>query len=175
MELPFGIREFFDNFLIYHYIFAVLIFLISLTLLSLGIFFRKKHFLAAFFYLFSFISVAFAPFVGFYYIEEYLRGSSLKNLEVTRLVYTPAIVLTAEIKNNGAATLKKTNLLFSVVKKNNNSILQAINIFKPARTQKITIKHSLKAGQSESIRVVLDISKIQNPNSYSLYYRIKSF
>lgn len=175
MELPFGIKEFFHNFLIYHYIFFGVLFLASLFMLLLGVMFRRKLFISLLFYLAAFFGFTVAPFVGLYYIEEYLRGSSLENIKVVRLVYTPAIVVTADLKNSGKSTIKKTNLVFSLVKKDNNGILEFVNIFKPAKVQKVELKYALTPGNSRDIRVVLDTTNIANPSAYTIYYQIKSF
>ncbi|HOI83514.1 MAG TPA: DUF2393 family protein [Campylobacterales bacterium] len=175
MEFPFGIREFFHSFLIYHYIFLATLFLATLFVLTLGIMLRKVPIVSILFYIVSFLGVTVAPFAGVYYIEEYLRGSSLDNIKVARLVYTPAIVITADLKNTGKSAIKKTNLVFSLVKKDNNGILEFVNIFKPARVQKVDFKYQLTPGNSRDIRVVLDTAGIANPSSYAIYYQIKSF
>lgn len=175
MELPFGVREFFHSFLIYHYIFLATLFFTTLFILMLGIMLRKIPIVSILFYIISFLGVTVAPFVGVYYIEEYLRGSSLENIKVARLVYTPAIVVTADLKNVGKTTIKKTNLVFNLVKKDNNGILEFINVFKPSRVQKIEFKYPLTPGNSRDIRVVIDTSGMTNPSSYAVYYQIKSF
>lgn len=175
MELPFEVREFFHNFLIYHYLFFGFLFLFSILLLVLGIVFRRRSILSFLFYFSSFISIFFAPFIGAFYLEEYLRGITLQNIKVSRLVYTKAIVVSAKMKNNGRAPLHTTHLLFSLVKKDNNSIREFINILKPIKTEKITIQEPVKQGETIDIRAVLDISQIEDPNSYAIYYKAKSF
>ncbi len=175
MELPFEIREFFHNFLIYHYLFFGFLFLFSILLLLLGIVFRKKSTLSFLFYFTSFTSLFFAPFVGAFYLEEYLRGAALQNVKVSRLVYTQAIVVTAKLHNKGRTPLNTTHLLFSIVKKDNNSIREFINVLRPEKTEKITMQNSVAPGESIDVRAVLDISQIKEPNTYTIYYKLKSF
>ncbi len=175
MQFAFGVKEFFHNFLIYHYLFFGVLFFVAILTLVLGIALRKRLLAALFFYTSSFLAIFIAPFVGSYYLEEYIRGSSLQNIKISRLVYTPAIVVSAEVKNNGIIPIKETYLLFSMVKKNNNSILEFINMLKPAKTQKIHLKYPLSPNNTKEVRVVIDVSNIQLPASYAVYYQIKSF
>lgn len=175
MELPFGIREFFHSFLIYHYLFLGTLFFAILLTIVLGVMLRKIPIVSFLFYFISFLGVSVAPFAGLYFVEEYLRGSALERINVARLVYTPAIVITADLTNNGNSQIKKTNLLFSFVKKNDNSILEFVNMLKPAKVQKIELKYQLASGNSKDVRVVLDTSNLPNPSSYAIYYQIKSF
>lgn len=175
MEVPFEIREFFHNFLIYHYLFFGFLFLFSILLLVLGVVFRKKSKLSFLFYFSSFLSLFFAPFVGSFYLEEYLRGVTLQNMKVSRLVYTEAIVVSAKLHNKGRVPLNTTHLLFSVVKKDNNSIREFVNVLRPVKTDKITMQEIVAPGESIDIRAVLDISQIKEPNRYAIYYKLKSF
>jgi len=175
VDFAFGVKDFFHNFLIYHYLFFGVLFFASIFMLILGVILRKRVLFAVFFYIGSFTSLFIAPFVGSYYLEEYIRGSSLQNIKIARLVYTPAIIVSGELKNNGKIATKGTYLLFSMVKKDNNSILEFINIFKPVKTQKVYLKYQLAPNETKEIRVVLDISKITIPTSYAVYYQIKSF
>lgn len=175
MQFAFGVKDFFHNFLIYHYLFFGILFFVAILTLILGVILRRKHLFAAFFYTISFLSLFIAPFVGSYYLEEYTRGSSLENIKVSRLVYTKAIVVSAELKNNGKTAIRETHLLFSMVKKNNNSILEFINIYKPVKIQKIYLKYPLTPNETRDIRVVLDVSTIAVPASCAVYYQIKSF
>jgi len=175
VQFAFEAVDFFHNFLIYHYLFFGVLFFVAVLTLVLGVILRRKHLLAAFFYIISFSTLFIAPFVGSYYLEEYIRSSSLQNIKISRLVYTKAIVVSAELKNNGVIPIKKTHLLLSMIKKDNNSILEFINLFKPAKTQKIYLQYPLAPNETREIRVVLDISKIALPTSYAVYYQIKSF
>lgn len=175
MQLAFGVKDFLHNLLIYHYIFYALLFVFAFLMLLLGIYLRRKTTIALFFYIGSFLALFCAPFVGSYYIEEYLRSSSLQSIKVTRLVYSKTIVVTANLVNMGVAPIKETNLLFLLVKKDKNSILERLNTFKPVVTNKIKLKEPLKPNENREIRVVLDITKVATPSLYTLYYQIKSF
>jgi hypothetical protein len=175
VELPFGIREFFHSFLIYHYLFFGILFLVAIFLLSLGVMLRKRLIFALFFYLLSFLSLSAGPVVGSYYLEEYLRKASLQNIKITRLVYTKAIIFTAELKNEGRIPFKKTNIVISIVKKDNNSILQFFNMFSPAQVCKTELRIPIESGNICDIRIVVDITKINAPLDYAVYYQVKSF
>lgn len=174
MVLPFGLKEFFYSFFIYHYLFLGVLFFVAVLLLILGIVLRRKLIFALFFYLLSFLSFTVAPIAGIYYLEEYFRKTSIDNIKVARLVYTKAIVITADIKNDGKIPIKKTSVVISLVKKNNNSILEFINIFSPVKTDKIEFKMPLTPSDTKDIRIVIDTTKIANPSAYAIYYQIKS-
>jgi hypothetical protein len=173
--LPFGLKEFFHNFFIYHYLFLGVLFFVAVLLLILGVILRRRLIFALFFYLLSFLTFTAGPIVGLYYLEEYLRKTSLENVKVARLVYTKAIVITADIRNEGKIPLKKTSIVISLVKKNNNSILEFINIFSPIKADKIELKMPLVPSEARDVRMVVDITKITNPAAYAVYYQIKSF
>lgn len=175
MELAFGIKDFFHSFLIYHYLFFIILFLAALFLLFMGITLRKRLFFALIFYIASFLAITAAPIAGSYYLEEYLRKSSLENVKVSRLVYTKAIVITANLTNKGKIPIKKSHIVFSMVKKNDNSILEFFNTFSPAASQKIVLQIPIKPGESSEVRFVFDISKVAAPTSYDVHYTIKSF
>lgn len=175
MELAFGIKDFFHSLLIYHYLFFIILFLAALFLLFMGIALRKKPLFAFIFYVASFLTITVAPVAGFYYLEEYLRKTSLENIKVLRLVYTKAIVITANLTNKGKIPIKKSYIMLSMVKKNDNSILEFFNTFSPAASQKILLQIPIKPGESSEVRFVFDISKVVSPESYDVRYVIKSF
>ena len=175
MELPFGLREFFHSFLIYHYLFFGILFVVAIFLLFLGVILRKKLIFALFFYTLSFLSVFVAPIVGSFYLEEYLRKSSLQNIKITRLVYTKAIVFTAELKNDGKIPLKNTHIVISMVKKDNNSILQFFNLFTPSNVLKTELKMPIEPSGARDVRIVIDTTKINVPTECAIYYQLKSF
>jgi hypothetical protein len=175
MDFPFGTHEFFYHLSMYHYLFFGVMFVIAICFLILGVIYRKSPMAALLFYTLSFVGLFAGPFVGAYYIEEYLRSSSLQNIDVLRLTYTKAIVVNADIKNNGKAKLKDSYVSFCMVKKNKNSILEFINSIKAAHVQKYTFNLPIDKGASEHIRVVVDTSKLAVPTDYALYYQIKSF
>jgi hypothetical protein len=175
MDFPFGIHEFLNNLTVYHYIFFALGFIASILLFLLGIVFRKRHGAALFFYLLSFIGLLVAPIIGAYYTEEYLRASSLKNIDILRLTFTKAIVLNADIQNDGNSNIGTTYISLQMVKKDKNSILQFINTLKPAYTQKYVYKLPMQKGESAHIRAVIDTTKLPNPSNYFIFYQIKSF
>lgn len=175
MVLAFDIKDFFHNFLIYHYLFFIILFLVALFLLFMGIALRRKLFLAFIFYITSFLTITVAPVTGSYYLEEYLRKTSLENIKVSRLVYTKAIVITANLTNKGKIPIKKSYIVLSMVKKNNNSILEFFNTFSPAASQKIFLQIPIKPGENSEVRFVFDISKVNAPALYDVYYVVKSF
>lgn len=175
MELPFSVKEFFNNFLIYHYLFFGFLFLFAILLLVLGIVFRRKSFLAFLFYFSSFASAFIGPFAGSYYLEEYLRATSLEEVKVTRLTYTKAIVLSAKLKNNGRTLVNTSYISLSLVKKDDNSIKEFINILRPEKIEKKIISVPLAGKEHTDIRIVLDISDVKEPQKFSLFYQLKSF
>ena len=175
MELAFGAKEFFDNFLIYHYLFFGFLFLFGILLLVLGIVAKRSSFFSFLFYFGSFTSLFVGPFVGSYYLEEYLRGTKLEDVKVARLSYTKAIVLTAKMTNIGRAPISKSYVLTTLVKRDPNSIKEFINILRPAKVHKVSLDAPLKGKESMDIRVVMDISDVKNPSTFDLYYQIKSF
>lgn len=175
MDFPFGLREFLHNLTMYHYLFFALSFIASICFLILGIVYRKSHAAAMFFYTLSFLGLIVAPVVGAYYIEDYLRASSLKNIDVLRLTYTKAIVVNADIKNDGKTKIKTTYVSLCMVKKNKNSILEFLNSIKAAHAQKYSYQIPMEKGESKHIRAVIDTTKLQNPSDYWVFYQIKSF
>lgn len=175
MDFPFGLREFLNSLTMYHYLFFGLSFIASICFLILGIVYRKSHAAAMFLYTLSFLGLIVAPVAGAYYIEDYLRASSLQNIDVLRLTYTKAIVVNADIKNDGKSKIKTTYISLCMVKKNKNSILEFINSIKAAHVQKYTYKIPMEKGESQHIRAVIDTTKLPNPTDYSVFYQIKSF
>ena len=99
MEFAFDLKEFFRSLLIYHYVFFGVASFLTIAMMILGVILRRHLWAALLCFGLSFFGFSIGVPVGGYFLESYLRPSSLQNVTVHRLEFSKAIVFTADIKN----------------------------------------------------------------------------
>ena len=175
MEFAFDLKEFFRSLLIYHYVFFGVASFLSIALMILGVILRRHLWAALLCFGLSFFGFSIGVPVGGYFLESYLRPSSLQNATVHRLEFSKAIVFTADIKNDGGLKSHKQFLVLKLVKKEDNSILQYAHLLTPELTKKSHYLQEIAPSDTKNIRVVLDVGKVKNLSNYVVFYEIKTF
>ena len=175
MEFAFDLKEFFRSLLIYHYVFFGVASFLTIAMMILGVILRRHLWAALLCFGLSFFGFSIGVPVGGYFLESYLRPSSLQNVTVHRLEFSKAIVFTADIKNEGGIKSDKQYLVLKLVKKEENSILQYVHLLNPIISKKSHFLQEIAPSESKSVRIVLDVNKVKNLSDYVVFYEIKTF
>ena len=175
MEFAFDLKEFFRSLLIYHYVFFGVASFLTIAMMILGVILRRHLWAALLCFGLSFFGFSIGVPVGGYFLESYLRPSSLQNVTVHRLEFSKAIVFTADIKNDGGLKSHKQYLVLKLVKKEENSILQYVHLLNPVISKKSHFLQEIAPSESKSVRIVLDVNKVKNLSDYVVFYEIKTF
>ncbi|MCD6189943.1 MAG: DUF2393 domain-containing protein [Sulfurimonas sp.] len=159
------ITAFINELVIYDYILFGSIFALFLLFIILAIVLRKKVGLSIFLIIFSFVTLALGPTLGYIKMHEYLYKNSCKLVSQKRLSFTPAIVVNGTITNESRLDFKSCKITASVYKSSKNIIKKYLYPLKPLKNMSIVQENILK-GETQEFKIIVE------PFTYSKDYNI---
>lgn len=142
------------NHLVFAVAFFVLVFFIILAIIT-----RKKAFLFSFFSFFSIFLLFFAPFIGYFFTEIYLKKRTVTTLETSQLAFVNKVVIKANLENNSNKTLKECEVFTFAIEKNDNLVKKIKNMAIPKHYTKTPLNRNIKPNKNEEFYITLnDIS-----------------
>ncbi|MDN5377346.1 MAG: hypothetical protein PWQ42_642 [Sulfurospirillum sp.] len=139
----------------YDYIaFAWLVLTFFIALL-LSIILTKKSALAAVItFLFSLILISVGPFILKKYLDDFLRPSKTQIISYKKLHFSDVLVIQGEVTNISKHPFEFCSLSASVFKTSQNSLKQTIYKLKPLRKKSILLQKHLQVGDLENFEIV---------------------
>jgi len=174
-DIAFPIREIVNYLNFYHYGAAALILLIVLLLFTLAIILRKKILVSALLFLLSFMLPVPAMVGAYMFIEDANRRLDVSEFEVRRLNFVKGFVVKGTMQNNGQSTVRKEYLKVKLVRKDSFWPLEIINYYRPVQEDIFIETKTLNPKDSDKFDILVDTSKLKNPNSVRVYLLYKAF
>ena len=165
MAIKEKITAFINELVTYDYILFGSIFALFLLFIILAIVLRKKVGLSIFLIIFSFVTLALGPTLGYIKMHEYLYKNSCKLVSQKRLSFTPAIVVNGTITNESRLDFKSCKITASVYKSSKNIIKKYLYPLKPLKNMSILQENILK-GETQEFKIIVE------PFTYSKDYNI---
>ena len=165
MAIKEKITAFINELVTYDYILFGSIFALFLLFIILAIVLRKKVGLSIFLIIFSFVTLALGPTLGYIKMHEYLYKNSCELVSQKRLSFTPAIVVNGTITNESRLDFKSCKITASVYKSSKNIIKKYLYPLKPLKNMSILQENILK-GETQEFKIIVE------PFTYSKDYNI---
>jgi len=149
------ITAFINDLIKYDYILFGSVFFLFILMLILALVLRKKSGLSAFLALLSFAILFVGPTLGYIKMHEFLFPHTIKILSQKKLNFTPAIVVTGEVKNEAKKDFKICKITASVLRQSKNKIKTYIYQYKPLKKMSI-IEENIQKGETRSFKIIIE-------------------
>ena len=165
------INDFLHHLVVYDYILFGVAFALFILLIILAIVLRHKPTLAAFTILLAFLNLLLSPTLGFIELHKYLYATKVDVMEIKRLQFTPAIVVTGSFENISKMTFSTCKVKASAYKVAPDGVLLAslknsLYPLKPLKKETIVIKESIAPKMIHRFKLIIE------PFTYAKDYNV---
>jgi hypothetical protein len=131
------------------------IFIVTLLMLVVLLIVGRRYLFAIFLFLISIIVIVVAPFGIKYLMQHAIRKTDVKIESVTKLNFTPSIVIVGSLKNIGKIDFKKCYIRAYLYKSDSDKYKNMLNRLKPLKIETIVLEKDIKKGDIEDFKMVI--------------------
>lgn len=146
-----------SHFTMYDYMAYAWLILLFFVFILLSIFLAKKKLLISILmFMISLAILFFGPFVLKHYLDIFLRPTEIKNIQMKKLNFTDALIVTGEIKNISKMSFSLCGVNVSVLKASSSALENFANSLKPLLNKSMFLDKTLDINETKEFRVVFD-------------------
>lgn len=156
-RLKASISVYMEHFTAYDYIAYAWLALLFFAMILLSILVARRGPVFSIFILMLSLVLLFAgPFILKHYLDRYLRPSLSTLIEVKKLNFSDALMVTGSIKNISKKSFSICRVDISVIENSDNSVKVFLNQLKPLRKKTIVVDETIELNMTKDFRAVFD-------------------
>ena len=167
--------EMLHNLNLYHYGVTAFVTIVFLLFFVLAIMLRKRLILSAMLFLLSFLLAGPSIVAANVFVEDQIRSVKITDVNVKRLRFVKAFVVTGTAKNDGKLPTKNLYIKVKFVKKSDSQLREFLNFYKPVNEQIFVVEQALNVGDSADFKILADTTRIKGLDSLITYTVYKAF